>query len=67
MSNCPSCNNPIEENQVICLNCGIQIKPLKIEGRTYNNSKKLCIIVVIFIIAMMVTGSPQSLHFQFDS
>jgi len=29
MSNCPHCNNPIGENQVICLNCGSQIKPLK--------------------------------------
>ncbi|HEC36954.1 hypothetical protein LCGC14_0833600 [marine sediment metagenome] len=51
MSNCPNCNNPIREDQVICLNYGSQIKPLKIQRRSY---KKICTIFIIFWVVMIV-------------
>ncbi len=53
MSNCPHCNNPIGEKQVICLNCGVQIKPLK--TRIFPFNKFYCvIIIIIFMIAMFL-------------
>jgi hypothetical protein len=35
MVNCLFCHNPVTENQVLCLNCGSQIKPLEIKHRFF--------------------------------
>ena len=52
MSNCPQCNNPIRENQVICLNCGIQVKPLRKEKS--SSSKKWVIITIMLVVIQFV-------------
>ena len=33
MVNCLFCHQPVTENQVLCLNCGSQIKPLEVKFR----------------------------------
>jgi hypothetical protein len=35
MVNCLFCHKPVSENQVICLNCGSQIKPLEVKYRLF--------------------------------
>jgi len=35
MVNCLFCLNPVTENQVLCLNCGSQIKPLEVRHRFF--------------------------------
>ncbi|NVM45919.1 MAG: hypothetical protein HWN79_13465 [Candidatus Lokiarchaeota archaeon] len=35
MVNCLFCHNPVTENQVLCLNCGSQIKPLEVKHRFF--------------------------------
>lgn len=52
MSNCPHCNNPIGENQVICLNCGSQIKPLKTSIFPFLRNK-YCVIIIIMLMVVM--------------
>lgn len=32
MSEGPYCGNPINEEQIICLKCGRQLQPLKVEN-----------------------------------
>jgi len=35
MVNCLFCHQPVTENQVLCLNCGSQIKPLEVKFRFF--------------------------------
>jgi len=35
MANCLFCNKSVTENQVVCLNCGSQIKPLEVKFRFF--------------------------------
>ena len=35
MVKCLFCNKPVRENQVLCLNCGSQIKPLEVKFRFF--------------------------------
>ena len=35
MVNCLFCHQPVTENQVLCLNCGSQIKPLDVKLRLF--------------------------------
>lgn len=35
MGNCLFCHKPVTENQVLCLNCGSQIKPLEVKFRFF--------------------------------
>lgn len=55
---CPHCGKPINEEQVICLSCGRQVQPLKVElplEKEEKNVMRTCIIIVaIFIIIMFV-------------
>lgn len=51
---CPECGKPIKKNAVICINCGVQVKPLneKVENKANENKgypkmKSSAIILVI--------------------
>jgi len=57
MSNCPQCNNPIRENQVICLNCGIQVKPLK-KLKSSSNCKWVILIIILLLVMFSVLFLP---------
>ena len=35
MSECPYCHQPILESQILCMNCGSQIKPLEVKYRLF--------------------------------
>ena len=41
MVNCPFCIKPVTENQVVCLNCGVQIKPLEVKHRFFWRKRKV--------------------------
>ncbi|TES96779.1 MAG: zinc-ribbon domain-containing protein [Promethearchaeota archaeon] len=36
MSKCPYCNKTVTDNQVLCMNCGSQIKPLKAKRKLFG-------------------------------
>ena len=36
MSKCPYCNKTVTANQVLCMNCGSQIKPLKVKRKLFG-------------------------------
>lgn len=36
MSKCPYCNKTVTDNQVLCKNCGSQIKPLKVKRKLFG-------------------------------
>ena len=36
MSKCPYCNKTVTDNQVLCMNCGSQIKPLKVKRKLFG-------------------------------
>ena len=36
MSKCPYCNKTVTNNQVLCMNCGSQIKPLKVKRQFFG-------------------------------
>jgi hypothetical protein len=38
---CLFCNKPVTENQVICLNCGSQIKPLEVKYRLFWRKRSI--------------------------
>ena len=45
---CPNCKKPIYQNQVICLNCGIQLKTVKSKSFINSLAKFCCCCIVIF-------------------
>ena len=68
MLNCPHCNNPVNQEQVICLKCGIQIRPLK-KFNKYpdksafaiwfkNNKYIILIIIMIFFFMFLIVFLP---------
>ena len=60
MSNCPQCNNPINQEQVICLKCGIQVKPLKKQKSSNKNWVIITIVLVViqFVVMFLVLFLP---------
>ena len=52
MEKCPYCEKPIEKDQVICLNCGRQLKPLR--TRSFLNTKWCWIFIIIMLVIMML-------------
>ncbi|MFX1391570.1 MAG: zinc ribbon domain-containing protein [Promethearchaeota archaeon] len=51
---CPKCGTEVSEDQVICVNCGVQIKVLKIVREKSNWVKYFYVIMIIFFIAMFI-------------
>lgn len=41
MGICLFCHKPVTENQVLCLNCGSQIKPLEVKFRFFWKKYKM--------------------------
>lgn len=41
MSECHYCHQPILENQILCMNCGSQIKPLEVKRRLFGGKRKI--------------------------
>jgi len=41
MVNCLFCHQPVTENQVLCLNCGSQIKPLDVKLRFFWSKRNV--------------------------
>jgi hypothetical protein len=45
MNKCHNCFNPITEHQIICLNCGCQIKPLEIKLRFFGARRRHLVLI----------------------
>lgn len=43
MVNCLFCHKPVTENQVLCLNCGSQIKPLEVRYRLFWRKRSVIV------------------------
>ncbi|NVM37176.1 MAG: hypothetical protein HWN81_16380 [Candidatus Lokiarchaeota archaeon] len=56
MDRCPSCGIEVSEEQVICVNCGVQLKALKVEkeGESEEEKKSPCWWVFLFILLPML-------------
>ena len=39
MNKCQYCHKSVSENQVICMNCGSQVKPLEIKRRFFGSKR----------------------------
>ena len=52
MDRCPNCGIDVSEEQVICVNCGVQLKALKVEkeGEGEEEKKSSCWWVFLFIL-----------------
>ncbi len=60
MSEGPYCGNPINEEQIICLKCGRQLQPLKVEN-VKKKRMKICIILIatLIIVMLLITTLPM--------
>jgi len=56
MDRCPNCGIDVSEEQVICVNCGVQLRALKVEneGESDEKKKSLCLWVFFLIILPMI-------------
>ena len=56
MDRCPSCGIDIREDQVICVNCGVQLRALKVEKEEEEEKEKKspCVWVFFLIILPML-------------
>jgi len=43
MDRCPSCGIDVREDQVICVNCGVQLRALKVEKEEEKEKKSPCV------------------------
>lgn len=66
MDRCPSCGIDIREDQVICVNCGVQLRALKVEKEGEREKERrisrgwtvFLIIVPILIIMFLIISLP---------
>ena len=54
MDRCPSCGIDVREDQVICVNCGVQLRALKVEKEEEEEKKSPCVWVFFLIILPML-------------
>ena len=40
MNKCHNCHSTIAENQIICMNCGSQVKPLEVKIRIFGARRR---------------------------
>ena len=45
MSKCPYCNKNVTDNQVLCMNFGSQIKPLKVKRKLFGGKINVMLFV----------------------
>lgn len=45
MNRCQYCHKPVSENQIICMNCGSQIKPLQIKRRFFGVKRNVYLFI----------------------
>jgi len=45
MTRCQYCHKPVSENQIICMQCGCQIKPLEIRRRFFGVKRKVFLFI----------------------
>ncbi len=62
---CPYCGKPINKEQVICLSCGRQIQPLKVENviKEGKNNCKIGIIIIVTLISVMLLVTTLPMFF----
>lgn len=54
MDRCPSCGIDVREDELICVNCGVQLRALKVEKEEEEEKKSPCVWVFFFIILPML-------------
>ena len=45
MNRCQYCHNSISENQIICMHCGCQIRPLQIKRRFFGVKRNVFLFI----------------------
>lgn len=53
MDRCPSCGIDVREEQVICVNCGVQLRALKVEKEEEEEKEKKSHCVWIFFLLIL--------------